>query len=64
MAEGEQVLANLNPCKCFVAGTPVHTSDGLKPIEEIKVGDLVAARSDVDGHTSWKPVLSLIRYGE
>ncbi|WP_167883872.1 Hint domain-containing protein [Leptospira stimsonii] len=26
---------------CFVAGTPVHTKDGLKKIEEIQVGDVV-----------------------
>ncbi len=29
--------------KCFVAGTPVHTESGQKPIEQIKVGDLVWA---------------------
>ena len=26
---------------CFVAGTPVLTYDGLRPIEDVKVGDLV-----------------------
>lgn len=26
---------------CFAAGTLVHTKDGLRPIEELKVGDLV-----------------------
>ena len=31
---------------CFAAGTLVHTKDGLKPIEEIKVGDLVLSYPD------------------
>ena len=29
---------------CFVAGTLVHTKDGLKPIEQIKIGDWVLSR--------------------
>jgi hypothetical protein len=29
--------------KCFVAGTPVHAADGLKPIEDIRAGDRVWA---------------------
>lgn len=44
----ERYGANAN---CFVAGTPVITITGAKPIEEIKVGDLV--QTD-DG--SFKPV--------
>lgn len=31
---------------CFVAGTLVHTRDGLKPIEEIKVGDWVMTNAE------------------
>ena len=36
---------------CFAAGTPVLTPDGTKPIEQIKVGDLVlsAPEDDLDG---------------
>ena len=26
---------------CFGAGTLIHTKDGLRPTEDIKVGDLV-----------------------
>jgi hypothetical protein len=33
---------------CFAAGTLVHTKDGLKPIEKIKVGDYVLSRPDND----------------
>lgn len=32
--------------ECFVAGTPVHTPDGLRAIETLLAGDLVWARSD------------------
>jgi hypothetical protein len=35
--------------KCFVAGTLVHTPDGPRPIEEIRVGDKVWARDMVTG---------------
>jgi hypothetical protein len=31
---------------CFVAGTPVHTVEGLKNIEDVRVGDLVLSRNE------------------
>ncbi len=45
--------------KCFVAGTLVHTEDGMTAIEEIEVGDLVAARDqhNEDGEIEWKEVV-------
>jgi RHS repeat-associated protein len=46
---------------CFVAGTPVLTPDGVKPIEQVQVGELVAARDETTGLTSWRPVVRLIR---
>lgn len=60
---GESLL-RFNPCKCFVAGTPVETKDGLKSIEKIQVGDLVAARDVDTGKVDWKPVVRLVRNGE
>ena len=33
---------------CFVAGTKVHTPDGLVNIEDLRVGDLVLARDEHD----------------
>ncbi|NMO18195.1 hypothetical protein HPC49_11215 [Pyxidicoccus fallax] len=44
---------------CFVAGTPVLTKEGLKPIEEVEAGDEVWARSDASGESGWKRVVHL-----
>ena len=46
---------------CFVAGTKVHTADGLKNIEEIRVGDVVVSRSEHDpsGDNSLRRVTDL-----
>ncbi|ANP44469.1 polymorphic toxin-type HINT domain-containing protein [Candidatus Viadribacter manganicus] len=49
---------------CFVAGTLVETSDGLRPIEEIEVGDLVLSRNETTGETAYKPVTELVRRHE
>ncbi len=43
--------------ECFVAGTPVMTSHGLRPIEDIVTGDLVLSRNINTGELSWNPVL-------
>lgn len=45
------------PGQCFVAGTPVLTEEGVKPIEELQEGDLVWSRDPVTGETSLKPVV-------
>jgi hypothetical protein len=46
---------------CFVAGTPIHTLEGLKNIEDIRPGDLVLTRAAEDGTQrvapAYKPVL-------
>ncbi|WP_269219952.1 polymorphic toxin-type HINT domain-containing protein [Brevundimonas vesicularis] len=51
-------------CNCFVAGTEVQTSDGLKLIELISVGDEVLARDELTGQTVFKPVVALIAGSE
>ncbi|HEX8706037.1 MAG TPA: polymorphic toxin-type HINT domain-containing protein [Myxococcaceae bacterium] len=43
--------------ECFVAGTPVMTIKGLKPIEQIGEGDLVWSRDDETGEADWRPVV-------
>lgn len=41
---------------CFVAGTLVHTKEGLKPIERVKVGDWVLSQPEGKGELSFKQV--------
>ncbi len=45
--------------QCFVAGTLIHTQNGLKAIEDIQEDDLVVARDEVTGETIYKPVVQL-----
>ena len=42
---------------CLVGGTLVHTKDGLRPIEQIRVGDLVLQADHPHGETAYKRVL-------
>ena len=43
---------------CFEAGTKIHTEDGLRNIEDIKVGDLVYSRLKPGGKPVLKKVLN------
>ena len=49
---------------CFAAGTLIHTDKGLKPIEQIHVGQRVLSRSDETFEVEYKPVLNLKRTPE
>ncbi len=49
---------------CFVAGTLVDTEDGLRPIEQIEIGDRVWARDEATGETALRPVTDLIQRHE
>jgi len=49
---------------CFVAGTLVDTEGGLRPIEEIALGDKVWARDEETGETALKEVADLIQRHE
>jgi RHS repeat-associated protein len=48
-------------CACFEAGTLVATPTGLKPIEQIMVGDLVLSEDEQTGKIAAKKVAALIR---
>ena len=43
--------------ECLVAGTPVMTIRGLRPIEGVRTGDLVLTRDIQSGSLAWKPVI-------
>ena len=47
---------------CFAAGTLVHTRDGLKPIEQIQVGDYVLSKPENDGELACKRVLQTFHH--
>ena len=42
---------------CFVAGTLVHTKEGLVPIEELRVGDWVLSQPELKGELVYRQVL-------
>lgn len=46
----------------FIASTLVHTQNGLVPIEQIKVGDLVLAKPQQGGELAYKRVVKTIAY--
>lgn len=49
----------------FVAGTLVHTKEGLRAIEQIKVGDSVLSKPENgEEEPSYKPVLRTVEYGD
>jgi hypothetical protein len=45
---------------CFVAGTPIATPDGPRPIEDIRAGDLVLSYDSANDRVVAERVLSLI----
>ncbi|MCA8996122.1 MAG: hypothetical protein KDA80_04035 [Planctomycetaceae bacterium] len=49
--------APLFPTSCFSRGTPVETELGPKPIERIRLGDLVLAQQDQTGELTFQPVI-------
>jgi hypothetical protein len=50
---------------CFVAGTPILTDKGLKPIEEIKEGDKVLSYNEQTKQTEYKTVVqTMVREAE
>ena len=44
--------------ECFVAGTPVWTASGMRPIERIEPGDLVLTQDPESGELTYHPVLA------
>lgn len=44
---------------CFGASTPVHTRNGLRPIEDLRVGDVVLSFDTNTGDLNYQPVLAV-----
>jgi hypothetical protein len=44
-------------CDCLAAGTKVWTDRGPRPVEELRVGDLVLSQDPESGELAYKPVL-------
>ena len=44
---------NSNPVPCYVAGTLIETTDGLRPIEKLAVGDQLITHSDGPQKIRW-----------
>jgi RHS repeat-associated protein len=59
LGEAEEGEPALGCALCFPAGTPVHTDHGTVPIESIKVGDNVWARSREAGENELRPVTAV-----
>ena len=49
---------------CFVAGTLVHTRQGLVPIEKIQVGDWVLSQPEEQGELAYKPVVKAFSFDD
>jgi|GEM_PF-3010443 len=47
--------------ECFLAGTFVHTQEGLRAIETLDVGQWVAGRNEASNKTTWRRVVQLLR---
>ena len=56
-----RIAAGLKGIQCFIGGTLVATEDGLKPIEEIEVGDKVLAYDEETGEQAYKKVVKLFQ---
>ena len=56
-----QIAIGLKGVQCFIGGTLVATDEGLKPIEEIEVGDKVLAYDEETGEQAYKKVVKLFR---
>jgi len=56
-------LVSTSVSGCFVAGTLVHTKEGLRPIEQIKVGDYVLSKPESgEGETSYQRMTRTFEY--
>ena len=60
-AIGGFITGGITSNHCFIAGTLIHTEDGLVPIEEIKPDQMVWAEDPATGERALKRVICLFR---
>lgn len=56
------IVINQGGTSCFAPDTMVITKTGLKPINSIKVGELVKCFNEQTKQTEWKQVLNCFQY--
>jgi hypothetical protein len=47
---------------CFIAGTLVHTPEGLKPIERLCAGDLVLSQPEIGGKRGTRRIVRTVSF--
>lgn len=58
-----KITTIIDPAGCFSAGTLVRTKEGLKPIDQIQLGDLVLSKPESgEGEQSYQPVTRTFSY--
>jgi hypothetical protein len=62
IAEGTRLQPVTADAACFVAGTLVHTKEGLVPIEQIRVGDWVLSQPEQKGERAYKRVVKTFEF--
>src|SRR5262249_51193650 len=62
MAGGEGALTAVGGGCSFAENTPVTTSDGLRPIGELKIGDRVLARNEATSSYAFEPITQIFRH--
>ena len=58
--DGAPEVVASNEDGCFVAGTLVHTSTGLVPIEQVRVGDRVLSQPESQGERAYRRVIGTV----
>lgn len=53
-------MPRIEPGAGFAAGTPVHTEQGLVPIEKIRVGAHVLSQPEQGGERDYRPVINTV----
>lgn len=54
----DQSIERTRLCSCFGKGTPVHTIEGIRPIEQVQMGDLVLSQDTTSGSLVYRPIVA------